>query len=507
MIISFVAYSSVTGAPLPGISGAFSFAYFKRRNLDGSISTLANPTFVDNGDGAYQFAINDDDLTPGSIISYLISLGASSAEPYTFGHMPADDASVNVVPFFIFSATAGAPISGVAASIVLFKRRNRDGTIDNLIGSAPAVIDLGNLLFVFMVDPSLRSAGAAIEYVIDETPSSASRFVDGVVEDGGFIGPFSSPNPVTPPSQIVPAFAFTADAYADQLGQLLPPGKAFNLEVDSVVNEALEGMAQEFARVDGRAVDLLNESDPRSANETIADWEKMLSLPDDRVLVIAATLAERQIDVTQKYTSRGGQDRQFFIDLAASCGYTVEDVGLTVPAPGFDPQLTTGGSLHNGATVAYRVSAYNAGGETLASAEISRVLSGVTNTNRQQIAWTAIENAIGYKVYGRTSGAELLIATLGAVTSYIDDGSITPSGALPSGSPQPLDYPAIEKFATSIFRAGCRAGAPDNGAAWAYSMLINVQTPTGPAMAQADFERVIRHAVQAHIVAVIFVYH
>jgi hypothetical protein len=50
-----------------------------------------------------------------------------------------------------------------------------------------------------------------------------------------------------------------------------------------------------LARIDARAVDLANEADPRTANETIADWEKMLALPDDRVLVIAAAAVVRRI--------------------------------------------------------------------------------------------------------------------------------------------------------------------------------------------------------------------
>jgi hypothetical protein len=51
--------------------------------------------------------------------------------------------------------------------------------------------------------------------------------------------------------------------------------------------------------------------------------------------------------------------------------------------------------------------------------------------------------AIGYKVYGRTGGGEQLLATRyaydihnkpynGVVTSFVDDGSVTPSGALPA---------------------------------------------------------------------------
>jgi len=79
-------------------------------------------------------------------------------------------------------------------------------------------------------------------------------------------------------------------------------------------------------------------------------------------------------------------------------------------------------------TYYYRVSAINAYGETLASAETSFVLAATGGVN---VNWGAVNGATGYKIYGRTTGAELYMATVGAVTTWEDDGSITPSGALP----------------------------------------------------------------------------
>lgn len=94
---------------------------------------------------------------------------------------------------------------------------------------------------------------------------------------------------------------------------------------------------------------------------------------------------------------------------------------------------TTGGSLPAATTHSYRVSAINATGETLASAAVT-VTTGAGSTNANTVNWSAVDFATGYKVYGRTGGAELLIAEVGAVTSYVDDGSITPSGALPAAN-------------------------------------------------------------------------
>lgn len=93
--------------------------------------------------------------------------------------------------------------------------------------------------------------------------------------------------------------------------------------------------------------------------------------------------------------------------------------------------FTTGAGTLAPGTYYYRVSALNAVGETLSSTETSHVLAGVGGVN---VNWGATSGATGYKIYGRNTGAELLMDTVGAVTTWLDDGSITPSGALPASN-------------------------------------------------------------------------
>lgn len=104
--------------------------------------------------------------------------------------------------------------------------------------------------------------------------------------------------------------------------------------------------------------------------------------------------------------------------------YTPVGVGLAA----------TAGTL-GAATYYYRVSAYNSLGETIPSTETSIVLGapgGVT------ISWSKVtdteKTVTGYKVYGRTIGAEQLLATTTNNTtfSFTDDGSLTPLGAMPT---------------------------------------------------------------------------
>jgi hypothetical protein len=99
---------------------------------------------------------------------------------------------------------------------------------------------------------------------------------------------------------------------------------------------------------------------------------------------------------------------------------------------------TTGGTLA-AATYFYRVSAIYGGGESLASAETSQITTGATST--VTVNWGAVANALGYKIYGRTTGAELFLAQVPAnVLTFIDTGALTPAGALPSAASGGVGY-------------------------------------------------------------------
>ncbi len=104
-------------------------------------------------------------------------------------------------------------------------------------------------------------------------------------------------------------------------------------------------------------------------------------------------------------------------------------VGGAALASPVNAAFTAGTGTLAAATYYYRVSAINAEGETLASAETSLALASVGGVN---VNWGSVAGATGYKVYGRSIGAEEFIASVGNVTTFLDDGSITPSGALPT---------------------------------------------------------------------------
>lgn len=115
----------------------------------------------------------------------------------------------------------------------------------------------------------------------------------------------------------------TPESYARQLRQLLPPGKAFDVQRDHVFAKVLESVAEELSRIDGRAANLLDEWDPRTTLELLEDWERILGLPDSCVSEIPESIADRRFAIVNKLTTRGGQSRQFYIDLCASLGVNV----------------------------------------------------------------------------------------------------------------------------------------------------------------------------------------
>lgn len=108
-------------------------------------------------------------------------------------------------------------------------------------------------------------------------------------------------------------------------------------------------------------------------------------------------------------------------------GYHLWSTMLSVPV---NQAFSTGSGSLSAGTYWYRVSALGAKGETLASVETSQVLG---STGSVVVNWGPVKGAVGYNVYGRTSGSEQKLITVWGSnqTTWIDQGTISPSGALP----------------------------------------------------------------------------
>ena len=108
----------------------------------------------------------------------------------------------------------------------------------------------------------------------------------------------------------------TAADYSRMLHDLRPPGPAWPSQDD-----LLDAMGVEMARAHNRALDLVEEADPRTASETLSAWETQAGLPDACSVGIATTLQERRAAVAARLTATGGQSVAYFAGMIAALGY------------------------------------------------------------------------------------------------------------------------------------------------------------------------------------------
>jgi uncharacterized protein YmfQ (DUF2313 family) len=88
-----------------------------------------------------------------------------------------------------------------------------------------------------------------------------------------------------------------ASAYGRMMKALLPPGKLWRL-FDSLLSALFLACGDELARVEARAIDLLNEADPTTTTELLPEYERELAL------TAATSLAERRANVVARLIRR-----------------------------------------------------------------------------------------------------------------------------------------------------------------------------------------------------------
>lgn len=118
--------------------------------------------------------------------------------------------------------------------------------------------------------------------------------------------------------------ALTEADYAQQLRQLLPPGPAFDLELQPDWAQIVAALAPELARVDGNGEALLLEMNPATATVLLAYWEAYLGLPDVCTVPGSQTLEERRQAVIDKLTATGAPQLSYYRKLGTQLDLVVE---------------------------------------------------------------------------------------------------------------------------------------------------------------------------------------
>lgn len=110
------------------------------------------------------------------------------------------------------------------------------------------------------------------------------------------------------------------DDYKQQLQQLLPPGPAFDVELQTDIAALVAAFAPEFARIDAALDELQAELNPASVSQLLTDWEQYLGIPDVCVVPGSQTVAERRQAVLNKMSATGAPQRAYYLRMATQTG-------------------------------------------------------------------------------------------------------------------------------------------------------------------------------------------
>lgn len=119
----------------------------------------------------------------------------------------------------------------------------------------------------------------------------------------------------------------SADDYRQAAQQLLPPGRLFQIQPGSNLDKLLSFFAQEPARIDAAAFNLLNEAHPETTFDMLPEWNAETMLPDDCAPAVQTTQQQRDA-LIQKLTENDTVTLAFLQAVAAQIGFAVTPVKM-----------------------------------------------------------------------------------------------------------------------------------------------------------------------------------
>ncbi|WP_353191420.1 putative phage tail protein [Pandoraea pnomenusa] len=114
----------------------------------------------------------------------------------------------------------------------------------------------------------------------------------------------------------------TAANFLAAMQALMPRGRVWPRESDSVQSKVLAGLAPSYERQTTRANYLLVDSFPATTYELLPEWEATLGLPDP-CAGPAPTVPQRRSQVVARFANSGGASVSYFISFAQQLGYSI----------------------------------------------------------------------------------------------------------------------------------------------------------------------------------------
>jgi hypothetical protein len=179
-------------------------------------------------------------------------------------------------------------------------------------------------------------------------------------------------------------------------------------------------------------------------------WTDIGGLSDDGIAIAREWDESEGLLIDQRdYPLRGGQPQNVRMSVTATLVYTdlasldyLWQLGTTTAAAHNNGVLTTPGAptiTVNGTvgttTYRYIIMAESGGGLSLpgTSAQTTTGNATLSATNFNHLSWSAVAGATRYRIYRGAAASELLLVRDITGTTFDDDGTYTPAGAMPAG--------------------------------------------------------------------------
>lgn len=104
---------------------------------------------------------------------------------------------------------------------------------------------------------------------------------------------------------------------------LMPRGRVWNTDPDSIQTKAASGLTPSYAAQTARSNNLLVDAFPATTYELLPEWEATLGLPDPCAGTSPSTQARRN-QVVARLANSGGQSATYFKRLASDLGYAID---------------------------------------------------------------------------------------------------------------------------------------------------------------------------------------